>query len=100
MAKKYVPSGYQIINLNVEDKSSGVAFTPETDDEKLLLKILESRECKKPILLHIKTSSYDLTGIAVFDTSTISLLSGNIGTLVSEFISETSGKLQWTETEE
>ena len=52
MAKKYVPSGYQIINIDASDKTSGTPFTPETEDEKLLLKYLKSDKIEKPLLLH------------------------------------------------
>ena len=52
MAKKYNPSGYQIINIDASQQTSGVAFTPETDDEKLLLSLMNS-EIVKPILLKL-----------------------------------------------
>ena len=54
MAKKYVPSGYQIINIDCSDKTSGTPFDPVTEDEILLCKILydvTSEGINKPILL-------------------------------------------------
>lgn len=58
MGKKYTPSGYQIINIDVSARTSGIPFTPETEDEKLLHEILSSGEIKKPILLNVITSLY------------------------------------------
>lgn len=102
MSKKYVPSGYQIINIDVSDKTSGTPFTPETEDEKLLYSILKSGENKKPILLQIKTSGYLMSGFVVIDilAETISLVNGDIGGMVSETITTSTTQLVWTEVEE
>lgn len=58
MAKKYVPSGYQIINIDLTGKTSGIAFDPVTEDEKMLYDLLVKSEEKttlpnKPILLRV-----------------------------------------------
>lgn len=55
MSKKYVPSGYQIINLEYPDIVSGTPLekTPETEDEKILHKILSEDKFNKPILINI-----------------------------------------------
>ena len=55
MSKKYVPSGYQIINLEYPDIVSGTPLekTPETEDEKILYKILSDGNFSKPILVNI-----------------------------------------------
>ena len=58
MAKKYQPSGYQIINLDYPDIESGTTLikTPETEDEKILEEILSSEKIKKPVLITINCS--------------------------------------------
>ena len=58
MAKKYVPSGYQIINIDIAGKTSGTAFDPVTEDEKILYDLLVKSEeistlPNKPILLRV-----------------------------------------------
>lgn len=58
MGKKYVPSGYQIIYLDFQGKTSGQSFDPETEDEKVLFSVLLN-ENAKPIYLTINT---DLLG--------------------------------------
>lgn len=102
MSKKYVPSGYQIINIDVSDKTSGTPFDVVTEDEKLLYEILSSGEIKKPILLHIKTTGFEMCGSAILDIGSkiISLISGDIGSLVSESITISTTQLVWVETEE
>ena len=55
MAKKYVPSGYQIINLDATNyplNDSG-DITPTQDDEKILVEILQ-KGVTKPILICLK----------------------------------------------
>lgn len=99
MAKKYQPSGYQIINLDLSDKTSGTPFTPETDDEKLLLKLLENG-VEKPILLHIQTGNINAISFCVYESRHLYLIVGNVGASTSEDITDSSGKLLWTETEE
>ena len=79
MSKKYVPSGYQIINLNLSAQTSGTAFSVGTDDEKLLCDILNSG-IKKPILLSIiDTSGDEWLGIPSYYDGVLSLTSGAIG---------------------
>lgn len=52
MAKKYIPSGYQIINLGELDLSSSVTLTD--GDAKILVDLFNEGELfKKPILLSI-----------------------------------------------
>jgi len=100
MAKKYAPSGYQIINIDLSAKTSGTAFLPETEDEKLLHEILSSGELKKPILLDITTENYHLSGVATWGGGAITLIDGHVGSSVSERITYASDKLLWTENEE
>ena len=95
--KKYVPSGYQIINIDTTDKTSGTGFTPETDDEKILYEILSSGKLEpKPILLKIKTSVVSLCGYGVIVDDTNLNLSTNS---YAEDFSISGTKLVWTETE-
>lgn len=97
MAKKYVPSGYQIITIDMTNKTSGTAFTPETEDEKILHEILSSGEISKPILLSLVGVTDDRCfGFGVVHGGTIYL----INTVYTEVIS-TSGvnQLLWDETE-
>lgn len=66
MAKKYQPSGYQIINLDLSGKTSGTGFAPETEDEKLLYSILRDTNNVKPILLHVLTTyGYEYVGFGI-----------------------------------
>ena len=58
MTKKYVPSGYQIINLNVELSGGSKTLTAnDGDDAKILLDLLKdlttNNILRKPILLKI-----------------------------------------------
>ena len=102
MAKKYQPSGYQIINLDLTDKTSGTPFTPETEDEKLLYEILSSGKITKPILLDIKTSGYHFSGFCCNDYAShqICLSFGPVGSSVTESIVGSTNKLIWQEDEE
>ena len=101
MAKKYVPSGYQIINLDLTGKTSGTPFTPETEDEKLLHQILSSGKIEKPILIHLITSGYEFHSFGlVVSKNELQIISGAVGSLVSESIYPSADKLVWTETEE
>ncbi len=96
MSKKYVPSGYQIIVLDLSDKTSGTAFTPETEDEKILYEILRASKTSKPILLEINTPNIALSGFCVMeDDVTIYLSTPNF----TESITFSDDKLLWTETE-
>ena len=90
MAKKYVPSGYQIINIDCSDKTSETPFDPITEDEKLLFKIINDKKFDKPILLNVIDSSGILwTGFGVIHDVSIILSLGQ--SLISFYIS--SGQL-------
>ena len=79
MAKKYVPSGYQIININASDKTSGTPFDVETDDEKVLFDLL-SKEITKPILLYcVDTEEQEWIGIPVIFSGALCLSHGITG---------------------
>lgn len=95
MSKKYVPSGYQIINLDLSDKTSGTPFTPETEDEKLLHEILSSIKLSKPILIHIITNAVDMCGFALLNDGSLYIGDNNY----SELISYSGEELIWSETE-
>ena len=81
MGKKYTPSGYQIINIDVSERA-GNPFTPETIEEKELFAILSKEYImnEKPILLSIRTSSYEIVGFATLTNNALSLT-------VAEFVS-------------
>lgn len=69
MSKKYIPSGYQIINLDLEVEQSGISElkTPETEDEKILHSLLSDAEnIKKPILIKAKVYDKDSDTIGYF----------------------------------
>ena len=101
MGKKYTPSGYQIISIDVSDQTSGTAFTPETEDEKLLHEILSSGEIKKPILLRLFGITDDvLVGFPLIVDNKLTITYGVVGSSVTEEIGISSTKLLWTETEE
>lgn len=101
MGKKYTPSGYQIISIDVSAKTSGTAFTPETEDEKLLHEILSSGEIKKPILLKLfGIADTVLVGFPFIIENKLSLTYGAVGTSVTEEIGVSTTKLLWTETKE
>lgn len=61
MGKKYIPNGYQIIDLDltVSEWSSEESFTVNSDDAKILYDILTNYDLKKPILLHLSVYSED-----------------------------------------
>lgn len=80
MSKKYVPSGYQILNLSVvglTKNDNGEYELPESDDVKVLTEILTSKKITKPILLSIETSMFTISGLCTCaltnDTLVISL---------------------------
>lgn len=106
MAKKYTPSGYTIIEFDSTNRTSGTAFTPETEDEKILYKILVSikdNNYAKPILLHKKGGIYNnLSGFCSIGDNMVCLYIGDLGVMISEtFILNSDGdKIVWTETEE
>ena len=97
MSKKYVPSGYQIININVENKTSGNAFYPETDDEKLLEQLLVNG-CKKPILLRLVTlvmGEFLCFPVMLGGSLKITWNGGH-----EEIYADGSGKITWEEVED
>ena len=61
MSKKYVPSGYQIIELKETVSKSGVALSkiPETEDEKILYEILHTSDYSKPLLINAEIHNED-----------------------------------------
>jgi hypothetical protein len=81
MSKKYVPSGYQILEIDVSDKTSGNSYAPSTKDEEILLeslKKIENNEKVKPILLVINDGGDLSSGFVNIDYS-ISQINLNIG---------------------
>ena len=56
MAKKYQPSGYQIIDLGTHDLSNAVTITASDNKDVLLLIENLQKESPKPILFTIKNS--------------------------------------------
>lgn len=75
MSKKYVPSGYQIIDLDLSAVTqSGDSVTPTTEDEKILANILNNGTMNKPILLRIHNlGGFELCGFGIMLGGTISL---------------------------
>lgn len=54
MAKKYVPSGYQIINVGEMDLGSPITVSINDKPEyKILYDLIHSHELKKPILFNL-----------------------------------------------
>lgn len=97
MSKKYVPSGYQIINLNMYGKTSGTAFSVETEDEKLLLKLISTGDLyKKPVLLEIESANAHILGFAVIEGDSIYI---QTPTFIEKVELSTDTELLWIETE-
>ena len=78
MGKKYVPSGYQIINIELIDTESGKKIL-DSDDAKILKEILvriKNNEIKypKPILFHIYYEGEPmlLTAFGAFEGASVS----------------------------
>lgn len=69
MAKKYVPSGYQIIDLGAHDLSSPVTINKgENADADVLIELKDNGKLySKPVLLHIADtdSGLDVMGFCV-----------------------------------
>lgn len=68
MVKKYIPSGYQIINLEYPNIVSGTPIEkyPETEDEKILFDILVAQsKYTKPILINCKCANVSFSQFAV-----------------------------------
>ena len=90
MSKKYEPSGYQIIKLDLSAKTSGTAFSVATDDEKLLCSIINDG-IKKPILLSvIDTAGDEWMGIPSYYDGVLTLTSGAVGSSIQIEISAPS----------
>ena len=101
MAKKYVPSGYQIIEIDLTNRTSGTGFTPETQDEKVLYDLLVSNDkIRKPILIHILNSGADITTFCILESNYLYVTYGEIGSLVSYSINGYNNKLTWVYNEE
>lgn len=98
MSKKYSPSGYQIIHLDCVGRTSSTPFTPETEDEKLLLQILKEPLMKdrKPILLYLATSYDEFLGICVFVGNTLQLMNGSCRETIGY---DAQDRLIWAEEE-
>ena len=67
MAKKYVPSGYQIINISLYDDDGDLQIQ-DSEDKKVLEKIInENQLFNKPMLLklHDDANDYDLMGFVI-----------------------------------
>ena len=66
MAKKYIPSGYQIISIDstiVDEVGSDEYLKIQTEDDKILEKMFKTNDFSKPILLMDKG-----TGLMGFPT--------------------------------
>ena len=103
MSKKYSPSGYQIIHLDCVGRTSSTPFTPETEDEKLLLQILKEPLMKdrKPILIKCIDTSGDVwMAFANYYSGSLTLTSGYVGGSSQLIISYTSTQLAITLHEE
>ena len=103
MSKKYVPSGYQIINLDLMDKTVQVPFEPTTEDEKILWNILHKGNTvlpSKPILLGVKTAYLRFLGFGTIADSSITLISGLIGSSTSIIIQPNGNDLVFDVVEE
>ena len=73
MAKKYVPSGYQIINITSTDVDEDGYLILESKDAKILYELLDDNNPKiatKPILLNYENI---LIGFAIISGSKLSL---------------------------
>ena len=99
--KKYVPSGYQIINLDCSALTSGDEIPSSTDSDLLKEILLAETKIHKPILLTVKTPNGYMNGIGVHYQNYISLTMGNVGSsvTVSIFI-DGDGKLIYQYDEE
>lgn len=73
MGKKYAPSGYQIIRLDLIE-NDGKLIVADSDDKKLLIEIRKesvidnNQEPLKPVLLDINdtVNSYRVTGFGIW----------------------------------
>ena len=98
MAKKYSPSGYYIINLDLTGKTSGNSFDCETEDEKILYDVLVkvgNGEKDKPVLLYLLTDNITMVGFGVTGGGEITLQDLSY----SEILSIDGVKLNWQEIE-
>ena len=100
MSKKYVPSGYQIINV-VGDSGSFI----ENEDSKILFEIINNKKFNKPILLTIDLTQdgyYVLSGFATFKNDLVNIGSIEPGSSigVNVYIDGESGLLAYAIIEE
>lgn len=91
MSKKYSPSGYQIIKITIPiGYVSGTEKTAETEDEKLLLKILNepTDKIQKPILLtvFIENDETNMYGFATRYGALLSISTVNETGLTNTFV--------------
>ena len=75
MGKKYVPSGYQILEIESTDKDNDDILLKNTDDEKLLYELFKSGKIlEKPILLRVTASGTPtMCGFPIVSLSAITL---------------------------
>ena len=100
MAKKYVPSGYQIIDLDVSSgKVNNVPFDVTTEDENTLYNILNERLFSKPILLHLSTPNIDLTGFPIIEDNILHFITPSWTESITVSDSGNGNQLLWVETE-
>ena len=85
MGKKYVPSGYQIINIHLLSKEGGGYEIEESDDKEILREILLKRTHDetvnvKPILLRAVCEDYpfDVTTFPSLDMNTVKVVNGGL----------------------
>ena len=77
--KKYVPSGYQIINVVIDTEGPTISETEEL--KKYFKNIIEKKEITKPLLLGMKStySKYVVTPSIMFDGTAGIILSWSTG---------------------
>lgn len=95
--KKYVPSGYQIIDLGViEDFESPISA--ETDDQKLLCELVNDLSQTKPILLKFNDSNYNVVALSTRygNVLFISYYSSADGEIFHYAISASSNEITFT----
>ena len=96
--KKYVPSGYQIINIDLTGRISNTAWEPSTEDEKILFDLLKRNgkgKIVKPILLYEKSNK--ISGFPILINELCSLSSGYAGSqVVLEIFVTVENKLNFT----
>lgn len=74
--KKYVPSGYQILSIDVTRVDENNHLLEETEDEKVLYDLMRNGKLdRKPILLQARhgNSGFVLTGFVIINGVSIQL---------------------------